>query len=291
MERRPGLPIGTRGILLLGLLAAGIWALAYLDLSPAGLAPGEGGVGIAKRFFAGALAPALDYEGSFVPPDAPPFLLQALRAVGTTIVVAAAAIALSVALGVVLAFLASTSWWAGDPAGARSPVLSLLRRTVAPLLYFVVRVVIGIMRSIHELLWAVLFLAAVGFSPLTAIIAIAIPYAGTLAKVFSEMIDEAPRDTADALRGAGASPLQVFFFGLVPRALPDLIAYAFYRFECAIRSAAVMGFFGIATLGAYVKQSFDSTNYGEVWTYLYLTFFVVLVMDLWSGQIRRRLVA
>jgi phosphonate transport system permease protein len=105
------------------------------------------------------------------------------------------------------------------------------------------------------------------------------------------MIDEAPRDTADALRGAGASPLQVFFFGLVPRALPDLIAYAFYRFECAIRSAAVMGFFGIATLGAYVKQSFDSTNYGEVWTYLYLTFLVVLVMDLWSGQIRRRLVA
>jgi len=131
----------------------------------------------------------------------------------------------------------------------------------------------------------------VGFDPVTAVLAIAIPYGGTLAKVFSEMVDEAPRDTAQALRAAGASPLQIYVFGLLPRAFPDLTTYTFYRFECAIRSAAVMGFFGIATLGAHVKQSFAATNYGEVWTYLYVTFLVVLALDLWSGQIRKRVVA
>ena len=172
-----------------------------------------------------------------------------------------------------------------------SPALRVLRRTVAPLLYAVVRVLIGLMRSVHELLWAVLFLAAVGFSETAAVFAIAIPYGGTLAKVFSEMVDEAPRDTAEALRHAGASPWKVYLFGLVPRAWPDMAAYAFYRFECAIRSAAVMGFFGIATLGAAIKQSFLSTNYGEVWTYLYLTFLIALVMDLWSGRLRHGVTA
>jgi phosphonate transport system permease protein len=288
--RRPS-PLGVRGAVLVVLLAAGGAAFVVLDLSPLDLVPSEGGLEIAGRFFAGAVSPALDYEAEFVPKGAPPFLLDALGAVWTTLLVAGAAMGLSLVIGAFLGFLASTAWWAGESAGASNRILAFLRRSVAPVLYVSVRVLIAFMRSVHELLWAVLFLAALGLNEVTAVIAIAIPYGGTLAKVFSEMVDEAPRDTADALRGAGASPLQVYFVGLVPRALPDLTAYAFYRFECAIRSAAIMGFFGISTLGAYIKASFEGTNYGEVWTYLYLTFLVVLVMDLWSGAIRRRVVA
>ena len=105
------------------------------------------------------------------------------------------------------------------------------------------------------------------------------------------MIDEAPRDAAAALRAAGASPLQVFVFGLVPLALPDMFAYAFYRFECALRSSAVLGFFGFPTLGYYVAASFENLQYGEVWTYLYALFALVLLVEMWSGAIRRRMVA
>ena len=147
------------------------------------------------------------------------------------------------------------------------------------------------MRSVHELLWAVLFLAAFGLNTFGAVIAIAIPYAGTLAKIFSEMIDEAPRDSGLALRRLGASRLVEFWFGLVPRALPDMSAYAFYRFECAIRSSAVLGFFGFPTLGYGIAQSFENLHYGEVWTYLYALMALVVAVELWSGALRERFVA
>jgi phosphonate transport system permease protein len=191
----------------------------------------------------------------------------------------------------VLGFFASTAWWAGDPTGGQSALGRALRRTVAPASYAFFRTLIALMRSIHELLWAVLFLAALGLSEVAAILAIAIPYAGTLAKVFSEMVDEAPRDAAQALRAAGASRLQVYCFALIPRALPDMVAYGFYRLECALRSSAIMGFFGFPTLGLYVRQSFSSTNYGEVWTYLYVLIALVVLLDAWSAGMRRRISA
>ncbi len=287
--RRPS-PLGVRGGVLLSLLFAGLWAFFHLDLSPADLWPNEGGLQVMGDFFGRAFSPALRSEATFVPEGTPSLLVLALSAALTTLVYAAAAMGLSLVVGVVLGFFASTAWWAGDPAGGRSRLKTVLRRTVWPAIYGVTRVLIAIMRSVHELIWAVLFLAAFGLTPVSAVVAIAIPYGGTLAKIFSEMIDEAPRAPAQALRAAGASGLQLFFFGLAPRALPDMIAYAFYRFECALRSSAILGFFGYETLGREIRQSFESTSYGEVWTFLYVLILMIVVFDWWSGAVRRRVV-
>jgi phosphonate transport system permease protein len=276
---------------LLAIALASLWAAFELDLDPRQLIPGDGGLGVAREFFGRALDPALDYEAAFVPEGARPLLVKALDAARTTVVFAAAAMGLSLVLGLVLGPLASSAWWLHDPAGGRTALVRGLRRAGAPLAYGSVRTLIAGMRSVHELLWAVLFLAAFGINHLTAVIAIAIPYGGTLAKVFSEMIDEAPQDSAAALRALGASPVQVFAFGLLPRALPDMTAYGLYRFECALRSSAVMGFFGYPTLGYYLAASFENLHYGEVWTYLYTLVALVLLVDAWSGAIRRRLVA
>ncbi len=114
-------------------------------------------------------------------------------------------------------------------------------------------------------------------------------YLGT--KVFSEMIDEAPRDAAYALRAAGASPAQVFLFGLVPRVFAELCSYSIYRFECGLRAATILGFFGIPTLGFYLGSAFDNLHYREVWTYLYALFALVIVFEWWSGRLRRELVS
>ena len=147
------------------------------------------------------------------------------------------------------------------------------------------------MRSVHELLWALFFLAALGLNSFSAVLAIAIPYGGTLAKVFSEMIDEAPRDTAQSLGAIGATRAQVFLWGLFPRALPDISAYAFYRFECAVRSSAVLGFFGYPTFGYYIRLSVENVHYRELWSYLYALFALVILLELWSSQLRTRWVA
>ncbi len=194
--------LGMRRILILGILVAGIWAFSELQLKPTDLVPTPGGVRIAWEFFSRALSPAIIYEADFVPRDTPPLLWKALQAAATTVVFASAAMSLALVWGLILGFLASTAWWIGDPAGGQSPVGHFLRRSVAPVVYGGTRVLIACMRSIHELIWAVLFLAAFGLSHLSAALAIAIPFGGTLAKIFSEMIDEAPRDVAHALRGS-----------------------------------------------------------------------------------------
>ena len=279
----------TRGVVVMVLLALAVLSAIYLQLGTGSLVPSVPALRAAQEFFVRALSPALTYEAD-VPAGAPPFYMNAVRGAGMTVLVAAEAMSLALVIGLALAFLASSAWWMGDPAGAQSWWLRIVRRSVVPATYAMVRLVIGVMRAMHELLWAVLFLAAFGLTQGAAVLAIAIPFGGTLAKVFSEMIDEAPRDAAVALRAAGASPLQVFFFGLLPRAFPDMVAYAFYRFECALRSSAVLGFFGFPTLGYYIAASFENLHYGEVWTYLYTLFVLILIVEAWSSGMRRRLV-
>lgn len=290
LPRRP-FPLQPRGGVLLGILALGVWSVLALDLTWRQVIPDADDFRQMGRFFSYAFRPALVYPPEDVVPGAPPLLVQALRAAKLTVIFAVTAISVSVVVGLVLGFLASTAWWAGDPAGSRSRLGRYVRRTVAPAVYGTTRVVITLMRSVHELIWAVLFLAALGLNDLSAVVAIAIPFGGTLAKVFSEMIDEAPRGPSEALRAAGAGPVQVFVFGLLPRAMPDMAAYALYRLECALRSSAILGFFGWETLGYFIKQEWEVADYGEVWTYLYTLLALVLVVEWWSGGLRRRFVA
>lgn len=270
---RPGAGPGsfaTGNLVLAGLALATLAALGHLGLGAAGLAPGAGGLALAGKFFSQALHPALTPVGD---PAAARFSLlgQALRAAGLTVALAAAALSLALVGGALLGLGA-----AGSRSGGRSGLaVALVCRSLAAFL-----------RSIHELVWAVLLLAAFGRDELVAVLAIAIPYAGVLGKIFSEMIDEAPTDAADALAMAGAAPWQRFGVGLVPRALPDMLAYTYYRFECALRSSAVLGFFGFPTLGYYIAASFENLYYGEVWTYLYVLLALVLAVDWWSGRLR-----
>ncbi len=284
-------PIGWRGWVLIAIVAAGAGAFVELRLDPRDIIPSAGGLALAWAFVSRAWQPALTYEAAFVPMGTPPLFLNILDAMRATVVFAAAACSLAVVSGLVLGVLTSASWWLDRPGTEVGRLRSAVRRFTKPVLYGGGRVLISFLRSIHELLWAVLFLAAFGLSNVTAVLAIAIPYAGTFAKVFSELIDETPGDAASALHALGASPLSVFALGVLPRALPDLGAYAFYRFECALRSSAVLGFFGFPTLGYSIAASFENLHFGEVWSYLYALILLVVVVDWWSGAMRRRLVA
>jgi len=284
--RRPYLLAGKRAWVL-GLLVAAVLCASALRLSPAQLIPSGSGFALLREFAWAALTPALDYEAP-VPEGTAPLALKVLDSLRSTLVFAAAGLSLAVAIGLPLGALASTAWWsrAADDSLPRGGV----RKLSVPVLFLALRTWIAGMRSIHELLWAVLLLAALGLTPFSAVCAIAIPYAGTLAKVFSELLDEAPRDGADALRDAGASRLQAFLFGIVPRAVPDLASYVFYRLECAVRSSAVLGFFGFPTVGYHLQLAFDNQHYHEVWTYLWALIAVAFLFEALSSSLRKRVV-
>ena len=266
---------GQRRVVIITLAIAGIWAAATLKLNPIDLLNNSSTV--VHDFFSRALSPALNYE-SLVPLDTEPLLVKALSAAWQTILFAAAAMGFSLLGGFVFGFLASSSLMIGSFRG-RVKVVSLF-------IYGTVRLLMTIIRSVHELLWAVLFLAAFGISELAAVIALTLPCTGILAKIFSELIDETPRSATHAVQGLGGSTIQVYFLVLIPQALPNLIAYTFYRFECLIRSSAVLGFFGYPTLGFYIAASFENLYYGEVWCYLYTLFLLVAIMEIWSSQLR-----
>ena len=280
VERPPA--VGARGWIVVSVIVASGLAAWHLELRPSELAHLVGSESL-REFFAAALTPSLGYEDPAVPADVPPLLAVAGRAAWNTVVYALAAMSLSIVAGVVLGVCGSSAWWPSSPrpGGARRWALRALQ--------VVARTVSGLLRSIHELLWAVLFLATFGLDPLSAVLAVALPFGGVVGKLFAELLDEAPRDAARALAERGASSFQVLCFGLVPRALPDLLGYAFYRFECALRSTAVLGFFGLQTLGFHIRSSFDEGLYRQGWTYLYALIAVILVTDAWSGAIRRRL--
>jgi phosphonate transport system permease protein len=93
----------------------------------------------------------------------------------------------------------------------------------------------------------------------------------------------------DGLRSAGASPTKVLFYGRMPMVLTNLLSYSFYRFECAIRAAAIMSFVGIRGLGFEIQLSLNDLLFSEVWTLLLCLFGLVLLVDYWSTRVRRSL--
>ena len=118
-------------------------------------------------------------------------------------------------------------------------------------------------------------------------LALTLPFTGILAKLFSEIIDEAATEPSAALEGLGCHPGMALLVGRLPIAWPDMAAYGFYRFECALRSSAVLGFFGFQTMGYHLELSYNSLHYREVWTLLYALLILVWLLERWSGVLRR----
>lgn len=155
--------------------------------------------------------------------------------------------------------------------------------------FTVFRGILGFMRSIHELVWAWLFVAAIGLSPYAAIFALAIAYGGALGKIFAELLQAVPQEPIKALRSAGASKLQILIYGYLPQALSNMVSYSMYRFECAIRSSAIMSFVGLGGLGYQIQLSLTELRYNEVWTFLFFLIVIVSAVDLWSSLLRKKM--
>lgn len=265
------------GLGLIFLLCA--WSLG---LTPAGLVPPDAQHwDRTGEFFRAALDPAFHFEDKNVPASADPIWWKGIKGLFLTLKFAFGAMSLAVPAALLLGFLGSSAWWP-EPCGRK-------RRLLLKTIYGAARLFMSLIRSIHELIWALLILSAMGLSPLAGMIALALPFSGTLGKVFSELIDEEAREAAEALKAIGHGPVQTFLVGIVPQAMPNLITYTFYRFECALRSSAVLGFVGIETIGLYIELSHEEFYYREVWTYLYLLIAMIVLVDLWGAAIRRRL--
>jgi phosphonate transport system permease protein len=138
----------------------------------------------------------------------------------------------------------------------------------------IVRTGCAVVRAVHELFWALIFLQIFGLTPWTGILAIGIPYAGIIAKVYAEILEEADQ-APYALLPRSTGRVSAFLFTRVPDSLAHFRAYSLYRMECGLRSSAVLGFVGLPTIGFHLESAFSQGHYSEV-SALLLVFFVVI---------------
>ncbi|QIZ75972.1 PhnE/PtxC family ABC transporter permease [Ferrimonas lipolytica] len=144
-----------------------------------------------------------------------------------------------------------------------------------------VRMVAAVIRSVHELFWALIFLQLFGLSSLTAVLALWIPYSGIFTKVFGEILEEIDKAALAALPKSSNQRLSQRLYAELPIAWPHIVSYARYRFECGMRSSIVLGFVGLPTLGFHLESAFRQGDYSEAAALLYLFYLLIATMRWW----------
>jgi phosphonate transport system permease protein len=176
-------------------------------------------------------------------------------------------------------------------AGLALPLGFLAARNVAPpAIFYAVRTALNVLRSVDTLVYALLFVAAVGLGPFPGVLAVVAYTTTSLAKLYSEAIEAVEPGPVDAIIATGASRLQVLRFGVVPQVLPLFLSYVLYRFETNIRAATVLGFVGAGGIGFYLQTYLRMIDYSAASTVLLVTVAMVVAVDAISSRLRARLV-
>ncbi|MBI6766969.1 ABC transporter permease [Pseudomonas syringae] len=210
------------------------------------------------------------------------FLGLLLDATLQTLAIATAGIALALLLAVPASLLASQalSLSAASRGGRPGWLGQCLRWPARGVLIF--------LRSVPEIVWALLFVRAVGLGPTAGVLAIAITYAGMLGKVYAEIFESVDQRPAHALLQAGSGRLAALAYGILPNAAAELTSYTVYRWECAVRASVVMGFVGAGGLGQQIDLSMRMFAGDEVASMLLTFLLLVLLADQLSRLLRRQ---
>lgn len=231
---------------------------------------------------ASAMKPAMHFFGDFFPPQTnTEFLRTLLRETWRTVAMATAGLSLALLLAVPLSLVCVRVLSLSALTGTMAPSSGVIRQLVRWLLL--------ILRSVPELVWALVFVRVVGLGPTSGVLAIALTYGGMLGKVYADILESSDTHASTSLMRNGAGRLQAFFYGLLPQNAGELTSYTVYRWECAIRSSAVLGFVGAGGLGQIMDSSLKSFNGSEVASILLVFMLLVWLADVFSAGLRKNL--
>lgn len=244
----------------LSLLMLGVFLLSLLGVNWESGVVHSGGIVTLKELFKGLINPELSKET----------LKIATFATWQTLSYALVSISISIINGLILGVLASGIMF-------KSKSTSIIARGF-----------LGFLRSIHELVWAWIFVAAIGLNPLGAIFALAVPYSGALGKVYADSLEAVDRRQIKSLETNGASRGQLLFYGFFPSAFPDILTYTLYRLECAIRSSSVLSFIGLGGLGFQIQLALQDLSYDRAWLFIIFLVLLVILVDTWGTILRKK---
>jgi phosphonate transport system permease protein len=208
------------------------------------------------------------FAGGFFPPaTSAEFLQRVGRGTAETLAQSALGTLFAVLAGAVFAVPASGRWG----------------RVLRP----AARLMLNLLRSIPELIWAAFMVLAAGLGPFAGCLALAIHTSGVLGRLYAETLENSPPEPALALRAAGSGATIAFLYGTLPVVLPQFVSYALYRWEYNIRMAAVLGFVGAGGLGQLLYTSLSWFETREASTVVVAMIAIVTLVDLLSAWLRR----
>ena len=209
------------------------------------------------------------------------FMDMVVRETWRTVAMATAGVTLALVLAVPLSLLATRVLSLSALSGRMDRWPAVLR--------WCVRATLIVLRSVPELVWALVFVRVVGLGPTAGVLAIALTYGGMLGKVYAEILESGESHATQTLMRNGSGRLQAFVYALLPSHAAELASYTVYRWECAIRSSVVLGFVGAGGLGQQLDNSMKMFNGGEVATLLLVFIALVALADRVSAWLRKAL--
>lgn len=183
---------------------------------------------------------------------------------------------LAVLLAVPISFLAARNLMGGNP--------------VTVVIYFVVRTILNVTRSIESLIFAIIFVVITGLGPFAGVLALVVHSVAALAKLYSEVIEGIDPGPIEAMRATGADWLQVVRYGVIPQIVPPFTAFTIYRWDINVRMSTIVGFVGGGGIGFYLVQWIQINQTDAVSAAIIAIAVVVVTLDYISAKLRERLV-
>jgi phosphonate transport system permease protein len=164
------------------------------------------------------------------------------------------------------------------------------KRAARMLPYLAAKSLLNILRTIPEMVWALIFVFLVGLGPFPGVLALGVHTGGVLGKLFGEVLENVDNQPIESLQATGANRLQILFYGIVPQVLPQFISYTLYRWEVNIRVAAVLGLVGAGGLGQRIHIAISLFLENQLLTLLIAIYLLVTVVDYLSAYLRRKVI-
>jgi len=155
--------------------------------------------------------------------------------------------------------------------------------------YQAVRVLFNISRGTETLVFALIFVAAIGFGPFTGVLAIACHMMGAMGKMYAEVIESADMGPLDAVSLTGAGKIKVFRYALLPDIMPSLISVTLYMWEYTVRTSTILGIVGAGGIGQTLKDTIDLLEFPKMMTVLGVILIMVWLIDVLSDFLRRKI--
>lgn len=260
-----------------------VWLVALVAL----LAWSARGAGVQPGLLFGADGRAQigSFIGGMFPPDLSPEMFSGLLGpVIETLQMSLLGVVFGALVAAPLAVLATRT-----PGELTASARGVGRIRVQAAVYSAARSVLNLMRTIPDLVWALMFVAAVGLGPFAGVLALTVHSAGLLGKLYAEAMESVDRGAAESLNVLGAGRTTVLLFAVLPQAAAPLVSVTLYQWECNIRSAMVLGFVGAGGLGQRIDLAMRLFRYDEMLTLLAVLLLLVTLVDRLSAFVRSRL--